>query len=84
MSVNDFLRRFGFKGDPFESTNADQEPDLGEYFVPPPYFATVMGDVTRPQSHVVLAPRGGGKTAQRRMIENRSMDPGGFVAIQRG
>jgi hypothetical protein len=81
MPVNDFLGRFGFKADPFESTNADQEPHLGEYFVPPPYFATVMGDVAQPQSHVILAPRGGGKTAQRRMIENRSVEAGGFLCI---
>jgi hypothetical protein len=31
-----------------------------------------MGDPRRPKSHVVLAPRGGGKTAQRGMIEDAS------------
>src|SRR5262249_47635450 len=36
---------------------------------PPPYFATVRGDPRSPKSHIVLAPRGGGKSAQRRMIE---------------
>jgi hypothetical protein len=69
LSVNDFLNYFGFEGDPFESTNADNEPRLADYFVPPPYFPTVLGDARFPQSQVVLAPRGSGKTAQRRMIE---------------
>jgi hypothetical protein len=54
------------------STNAAEEPRLSDYFVEPPYFVSVMGDPSRPQSHVVLAPRGGGKTAQRRMIEDAS------------
>jgi hypothetical protein len=67
-----FLKQFGFEEDPFASTNAADEPNLSNYFVEPPYFSTVMGDPRRPQSHVVLAPRGGGKTAQRRMIEEAS------------
>ena len=67
-----FLGQFGFEEDPFASTNAADEPHLSNYFVEPPYFASVMGDPRRPQSHVVLAPRGGGKTAQRRMIEDAS------------
>jgi hypothetical protein len=69
-----FLRQFGFEEDPFASTNAADEPRLSAYFVEPPYFASVMGDPKRPQSHVVLAPRGGGKTAQRRMIEEASRE----------
>lgn len=67
-----FLKQFGFAEDPFASTNAADEPNLSDYFVEPPYFASVMGDPARPKSHVVLAPRGGGKTAQRRMIEDAS------------
>src|SRR5439155_18193748 len=76
-----FLRQFHLVEDPFESTNADTEPRLDAYFVPPPYFATVLGDTRNPKSHVVLAPRGGGKTAQRRMIETRSFDAGDFLCI---
>lgn len=81
MPVNEFLADFGFSLDPFESTNAENEPELGNYFVPPPYFPTVMGDPASPKSHVVLAPRGGGKTAQRRMIENRSTEDRSFLCI---
>lgn len=81
LAVNDFLANFGFALDPFESTNADDEPGLSQYFVPPPYFATVMGNPESPKSHIVLAPRGGGKTAQRRMIENRSAEHGEFLCV---
>ena len=52
--------------------NSEDEPLLSSYFVPPPYFATVMGDTAHPHSNVVFAPRGGGKTAQRLMIELQS------------
>jgi hypothetical protein len=78
---NRFLQRFAFTEDPFEHIDAEQEPQLDEYFVPPPYFANVMGDATRPRSHVVLAPRGGGKTAQRRMVEARSEEVGSFLCV---
>jgi hypothetical protein len=72
MAVSPFLERFGFRADPFESTDAEQEPELDDYFVPPPFFDAVIGDSQAPKSHVVLAPRGGGKTAQRKMIEYNS------------
>lgn len=76
-----FLESVGFAADPFESTNAEYEENLGAYFVPPPYFPTVLGDISQPRSHVIFAPRGGGKTAQRRMIENRSLEVGSFLCI---
>ncbi|MGE5764354.1 MAG: P-loop ATPase, Sll1717 family, partial [Mycobacterium leprae] len=78
--MNDFLVACGFTEDPFESTNAEDEPRLGDYFVPPPYFPTVIGDPCFPKTHIVLAPRGSGKTAQRRMIEDRSTQ-GDFLCV---
>lgn len=72
MSLNNFLGSFGFTDDPFSSTNAGEEPKLSKYFVPPPYFSNVLGNPLSPRSDVVLAPRGGGKTAQRIMIEVES------------
>jgi len=76
-----FTARHGFKSDPFSSTNAETEEELQEYFVPPPYFATVLGDPKAPASNVVFAPRGAGKTAQRRMIENQSADQSGYLCV---
>ena len=81
MAVNEFLAQFGFSEDPFQSTNASDEPILESYFVPPPYFTTVIGNPTSPKSQVVLAPRGGGKTAQRLMIEKRSRTGEKFLCI---
>jgi hypothetical protein len=48
---------------------------LGDYFVPPPYFQSVQGDPRTPKSNVIFAPRGGGKTAQRLMIEREATGP---------
>lgn len=68
----EFLQNLGFNEDPFAHTNADEEVSrLPEYFVNPPYFAEVFGDPDNPKSFFVFAPRGGGKTAQRIMIEKR-------------
>lgn len=81
MPASQFLAQFGFAEEPFQSTNAGDEPLLEHYFVPPPYFASVLGDTSRPQSNVVLAPRGGGKTAQRVMIEKHSATNRDFMCI---
>lgn len=77
---NSYLERRGFVGNPFASTNSETEPRLSEYFVPPPYFESVLGSPESPKSTIVFAPRGTGKTAQRRMIEDGSVD-GGFVCV---
>src|SRR6266496_511344 len=68
MNENLF-NRLGFTTDPFAYTNADEEENINEYFIKPPYFDSVIGDYNSPNTCVVLAPRGAGKTAQRRMIE---------------
>jgi len=71
--LNKFLESNCFVDDPFASTNADKEPRLATYFVPPPYFTSVRGEPRNPKSNVVLAPRGGGKTAQKVMIEESAL-----------
>src|SRR5678815_4585587 len=67
--LSKFLSSRGFSENPFASTNADKESKLATYFVPPPYFTSVKGDPNHAKSNVVLAPRGGGKTAQKVMLE---------------
>ncbi len=67
--ISRFLASRGFEENPFASTNADKEPRLSQYFVPPPYFTSVKGDPRNPKSNVIFAPRGGGKTAQKVMLE---------------
>lgn len=66
--------KWGFTNHPFAKTNADEEPMLNEYFVPPPYFDAIVGDSLSPSASVVLAPRGAGKTAQRRMVESHGVE----------
>lgn len=73
------IQSWGFDEDPFQYINADQEERLDHYFVDPPYFRSLWGNPQKPESHVVLAPRGGGKSAQRRMIESKSEKEGVFV-----
>jgi hypothetical protein len=67
-----FYENLGFHSHPFVHTNADEEKLLEEYFVPPPFFDGVIGDPANPSPAIVLAPRGGGKSAQRRQIESWS------------
>jgi hypothetical protein len=69
MSYSDLLNNLGFIRDPFATTNADEEDYLEEYFIEPPFFKAVYGDIHEPKSAVVYAPRGGGKTALKRRIE---------------
>jgi hypothetical protein len=66
----------GFNNHPFTQTNADEEPLLRSYFIPPPFFDAVAGDVMRPNATVVFAPRGAGKTALRRMVEDWAEEKG--------
>ncbi len=73
-NMNNIYQNLGFEKDPFAYTNADQEENLEDYFIAPPYYDSIQGDYNSPSSHIVLAPRGSGKTAQRRMIEIWSRD----------
>jgi hypothetical protein len=76
MSYTNLLQRLGFEADPFAKTNADEEDHLKSYFIEPPFFKAVYGDLSSPKSAVVFAPRGGGKTALKRMLELSSQtDP---------
>ncbi len=75
-----FYENLGFSNHPFAKTNADEEPNLKSYFVPPPYFDSVVGDALLPCANIILAPRGAGKTAQRRMVENYSIEKR-FLAV---
>lgn len=72
--MSNIYNKLQFKENPFAYTNADQEEKLEDYFIAPPYYETVQGDFNSPSSNIVLAPRGSGKTAQRRMIEIWSKD----------
>ena len=74
MTYSSFVTTRGFTGDPFAFTDSDREEKLVDYFVPPPYFAGVVGTPNSPEPSIVFAPRGGGKSAQRRMVEEAGLD----------
>ena len=65
----EIVQSLGFSEDPFAQHNAEKETRLEEYFVRSEYFSEVFGDPDSPESYIVFAPRGGGKTAQRMMME---------------
>lgn len=69
MSYTELLRNLGFNRDPFATTNADEEELFEDYFIEPPFFKAVYGEIKNPKSVIVYAPRGGGKTALKRRIE---------------
>jgi hypothetical protein len=85
-SLDILLRNLGFvRGNPFETHEADKEAALGwlhEAFIEPPHFDDVVGDARLPQSMIIFAPRGTGKTALRVMVHHfcrRDLVPHGPV-----
>lgn len=57
MRYSDLLKNLGFDRDPFATTNADEEEWLEEYFIEPPFFKAVYGEIGNPKSTIVYAPR---------------------------
>ncbi len=49
-SLSTFAASLGFEENPFQYTNANLEERLPDYFVPPPYFASVLGDPSKPET----------------------------------
>ena len=70
FTKDQYFKNIGFNEDPFTSTNAGSELMLEKYFITPPHFSSLVGSFDNPKSSIVIAPRGGGKTAQRKMIEH--------------
>jgi len=82
MTFDEYINKLGFSINPFQFSNADKEVDLiGSYFIKPDYFEDVWGNPYNPVSNIVYAPRGGGKTAQRIMVEKRAKETQDILAI---
>lgn len=72
IAVEKFLREKGFRANanPFQWTNAEQERrDLASYFVKVPWFDQLFGDPLNPESLILFAPQGYGKSSHRLQIE---------------
>jgi hypothetical protein len=66
ISLEAFLKARRFISHPFSTTNAEQERDrLASYFVQVPWFDRLVGDPRQPESLILFAPRGHGKTSHR-------------------
>ncbi|MBU2973633.1 P-loop ATPase, Sll1717 family [Zobellia sp. B3R18] len=82
MTKTEYIQSLGLNENPFQYTNADKESGLIEqYFIYPDYFEDVWGDPESPVSNIIYAPRGGGKTAQRLMIEKRAKNHDNVLTI---
>jgi len=69
LPIDYWLRNNGFRKHPFQNTEAEGDPDLEEYFVEPDCFSDILGNACEPKSAVLFAPRGGGKTANRVIVD---------------
>jgi hypothetical protein len=66
ISLEAFLKARRFISHPFSTTNAEQERDrLASYFVHVSWFDQLVGDPRQPESLILFAPRGHGKTSHR-------------------
>ncbi len=65
------LRQFNFQENPFGLREPDREDRtrLSEYFFEHHHFASLLGNPSDPQSIIILARRGAGKTTLRQLIE---------------
>jgi hypothetical protein len=81
MDLDQFLELHGLMLNPFGTTNAEVETHLDDCFVRPPYFSSVLGSPSSPKSCIVFAPRGGGKTAQRRFVELEAERVGRYLTV---
>ena len=70
LRIDNWLRAFGFSEHPFSETEARHDLRLHEYFVEPSCFDTILGTAAAPQSAVLFAPQGGGKTANCVMVDH--------------
>ncbi len=69
IGMEQWLSAYNFNSNPFTHREAGSERLLNQYFVAPSYFDEILGATHLPQTALVFAPRGGGKTAQRVMVD---------------
>ncbi|WP_413219166.1 hypothetical protein [Tritonibacter mobilis] len=64
-----FEKNFKFNSSPFEQYVAENEPDILDYAVVPPYFEVAKKRALTPSTHLLFGARGGGKSATRLATE---------------
>lgn len=70
-SVKQLLDKLGFRDNPFDLREAEREDRkrLSAYFFQHPLFTEFLGDADKPESMILVAKRGAGKTTFRQAIE---------------
>lgn len=71
-TLEKWLKRHGFTGNPFAEREAGREKRLSEYFVEGPYYDEIKGSADDPRTCFVFAGRGCGKSAYRVMLQQES------------
>jgi Cdc6-like AAA superfamily ATPase len=75
MALSDLLAEVFASKHPFATWIAEDETDLNQWFVQPPFFQSLLGDTSSsgrlvPQSAIILGSPGTGKTALRLRVES--------------
>jgi DNA-binding winged helix-turn-helix (wHTH) protein len=65
--IRSWLKSWGFIDNPFALWEAGREPWLNRYFIKRPFYDELLNSQ---KSTLIFAPRGGGKSATRIMLEN--------------
>jgi len=63
--MSSLLRSLGFSQNPFDSYVAENEPDIEQYFVRPPYYTEILSRGKSAKSFILFGARGSGKSASR-------------------
>lgn len=71
-AIAQWWRYWGFKDNPFATSDAEQEHFLPFAFVDTGKLERIYGDPISPQTILFFAPRGCGKTAHRRKLESEA------------
>lgn len=75
ITPDQFLRDKGFNANPFATTNAEQETEfLPAFFLRVAWFEQLVGNPRRPESLLLFAPQGHGKTSHRIELGRRAGD----------
>jgi hypothetical protein len=89
VALPDLLRAHHFTQHPFAAWRAeDEERDLASWFIQPPFFDDILGNLgtprqaMKPTSHLVFGTPGGGKTALRKMVEAKLTESPALMVIR--